>query len=211
MNTTQDIPEIKDLCVMQISSLDSFADCFADGFCGTSLMNYFYNGECGEEITGLMWGVSIRAYNGQLLGLGDSERPDAVTLFAPPGSRDPGLFTYVRAGGLKLVRKFGVSGTARMENFENLAAKIKKKYATENCWYLFGFVSRRDSRGKGCGKSVLSPMLSYFDRTGQDCYLETVVPENVEMYQHFGFELMESAAIPDSELTLYSMLRKAVK
>lgn len=211
VNKTLDIPEIQDLCVMQKVDIDNFADCFGDGFGGCNLMNYFYNGECDEKKTGLMWKVSIKAYNGNLLGIADSKNPNAATLFAPPEARSPDLFTYIRAGGLKLVWNFGIKGADRMEGFETFAEKIKKKYVTDNCWYLFGFVSRKESRGKGYGTKVLAPMLSYFDRTGQDCYLETIELNNVAMYEHFGFELMESAGIPNSELTLYSMLRKAKK
>lgn len=52
-------------------------------------------------------------------------------------------------------------------------------------------------------------MLAYFDRTGQDCYLETLDEKNVSLYEHFGFKLMESVKLPDSQLTLYAMLKKA--
>lgn len=211
MNTVQDIPEIRSLCIMQKTNIDSFADCFADGFCGYSLMNYFCDGECDKKKVGLIWEVPIRAYNGQLLGVADGERPNAAALFAPPEAREPDLLTYIRAGGLKMVRKFGIKGTARMENFESFAGEIKKKYASPDCWYLFGFVSRHESRGMGYGSAVLSPVLSYFDRTRQDCYLETLEQKNVALYEHFGFELMETAEFPNSGLTIYAMLRKAKK
>ena len=155
--------------------------------------------------------MSIRSYKGQLLGVADSERPNAAALFAPPEANSPGLLSYIGAGGLKLVRSFGLKGTARMQSFETFAEKFKKKYMTNNCWYLFGFVSRRESRGQGYGARVLSPMHSYFDRTGQDCYLETLDEKNIPLYEHFGFKLMESTRLPDSPLMFYSMLRKAKK
>lgn len=128
---------------MQQKYIECFADCFADGFCGCSLMNYFYGGECDEKKTGLIWEVSMRAYKGQLLGIADSEHFNAAALFAPPEAEYPHLLTYIKVGGLKLVKTFGLKGSARMQNFETFAEKIKKKYKTNNCWYLFGFVSRR--------------------------------------------------------------------
>lgn len=209
MNTVQNIEEIKDLFVMQKKDIESFSGCFADGFCGCSLMNYFYGGECDEKKTGLIWNVSIKAYKGQILGVGDSQCLNAAVLFVSPEEKSLDLLTYIKAGGLKLVWNFGISGAARMQSFETFAEKIKKKYKTNNCWYLFGFVSRREKRGQGYGGKVLSPVLSYFDRTGQDCYLETLDEKNISLYEHFGFELMESANLPGSQLTLYSMLRKA--
>ena len=123
-------------------------------------MDYFCGGECDEKKAGLIWEVPIKAYNGQLLGVANCGHPNAAALFTPPDACGPDLFTYIRSGGLEMVRKFGIKGTARMESFELFADKIKKKYTADNCRYLFGFVSRRKIRGTGCGSRVLSPVLS---------------------------------------------------
>ena len=93
MNTVQNIEEIKDLFVMQKKDIESFSGCFADGFCGCSLMNYFYGGACDEKKTGLIWNVSIKAYKGQVLGVGDSQCPNAAVLFVSPEEKSLDLLT----------------------------------------------------------------------------------------------------------------------
>lgn len=208
MGQLYDIPELKDCCIMQEKDIGSFADCFADGFEGYPLMNYFCGGIYDEEKIRLMWYTSIRAFNGQLLGVSDNEHINAAMLLAPPDCKELDLMSYLKAGAFRLVRSFGLKGTVRMQSFDTFAGKIKKKYMTNNCWYLFGFVSRKEIRGQGYSSKVLSPILAYFDRTGQDCYLETLDEKNVALYKRFGFELMEVVKLPDSDLTIYAMLRK---
>ena len=54
-------------------------------------------------------------------------------------------------------------------------------------------------------------MLRYLDETGQGCYLETLKPENVGLYEHFSFRLKEEAAIKSGNLTLFAMYRPKSK
>ena len=55
---------------------------------------------------------------------------------------------------------------------------------------------------------MLKPMFEYLDRIDQDCYLETHKEENVKIYEHYGFELLEISKIPETDVVQYSMLRK---
>ena len=66
-------------------------------------------------------------------------------------------------------------------------------------------------RGKGLGLKIMKPMLNYLDENNQDCYLETLLPINVEIYKKYGFELKEEVKVPNTDLTLFAMLRKANK
>ena len=52
-------------------------------------------------------------------------------------------------------------------------------------------------------------MLVHLDEREQDCYLETLSPVNVEIYKKYGFELKEEVKVPNTNLTLYAMLRRA--
>ena len=66
-------------------------------------------------------------------------------------------------------------------------------------------------RGKGLGSSIMQPMLENLDNNHQDCYLETLLPINVDIYKKYGFELKEEVNVPNTDLTLYAMLRVAKK
>ena len=56
---------------------------------------------------------------------------------------------------------------------------------------------------------LLKPMFEYLDIIGQDCYLETHKEENVKIYEHYGFELLEVSKIPRTDIIQYSMLRRS--
>ena len=96
-----------------------------------------------------------------------------------------------------------------MTSFEKFAMEIKNKYAGEGCWYLYVFVTMPDYRGKRLGTKLMKPMLEYLDEHNQDCYLETLLPINVDIYKKFGFELKEEVKVPNTDLILYAMLRTA--
>jgi hypothetical protein len=51
-------------------------------------------------------------------------------------------------------------------------------------------------------------MLARIDEEGLPCYLETLVERNVLLYKHFGFKVIEKAAIPRTDLTSWAMLRE---
>lgn len=55
----------------------------------------------------------------------------------------------------------------------------------------------------------MKPMFKYLDDNGQDCYLETLTSVNVEIYKKYGFELKEEIKVPNTDLTMYAMLRRA--
>ncbi len=53
----------------------------------------------------------------------------------------------------------------------------------------------------------MKALLHYLDATGLGCYLETLKPENVGMYEHFSFQLKEEVAIRSGNLTMFAMYR----
>ena len=46
------------------------------------------------------------------------------------------------------------------------------------------------------------------DNQKQDLYLETHKKENISLYEHYGFELLEETPIPKSNVVQYAMIRR---
>jgi len=57
--------------------------------------------------------------------------------------------------------------------------------------YLFAIGTRKAPRGKGLGKTLISPVLDAADRAGLPCYLENSNPANTGFYRSRGFERMK--------------------
>lgn len=51
-------------------------------------------------------------------------------------------------------------------------------------------------------------MFARIDREGLPCYLETQDEQNVPLYQHFGFKVVNKSTIPETKLTNWAMLRE---
>lgn len=87
----------------------------------------------------------------------------------------------------------------------------KKKYADEGSRYPYNLAVDPNAQGKGPASKLMRPMLEFFYRTGHQCYLETQDPQNVPMYEHYGFEAVEIGKLPGSDIAHYAMLRKPNK
>lgn len=62
-------------------------------------------------------------------------------------------------------------------------------------WHLDPLVVVPDRQGQGIGSRLLREFCARVDQTGRPAYLETDRPENVELYQRFGFHVTKEAAV----------------
>ena len=141
------------------------------------------------------------------IGLSFGENNEAVAIFIKPNYKGASALPFLLKGGLKLFFMHSLSIVFRLLNYENHAMKIKDKYSDDNCWYLYSLTVHPNYQHTGLATKVMRPMLDFFDATGQSCYLETNKECNIAMYEHYGFKLMESDAIPGTDVMHYAMRR----
>jgi ribosomal protein S18 acetylase RimI-like enzyme len=66
-------------------------------------------------------------------------------------------------------------------------------------------------QGKGYASKLVKPVLAHADRSRRYCYLETQNEKNVALYQHYGFEVVDTIQPGFGGVAYYLMLRKAKK
>ena len=203
------IQEIKKKYVLKNKDIDLMANNLAVSFQGYPLFEYFANNQYNVSKMKKFWKVSLKTMSEKTFFLTDSEDANSLAIFSPYEKGGVSFWKYIKAGGIGMIPKLGIKTVKVMSKFEKFAMEIKNKHAKEGCWYLYVFVTMPEFRGQGLGSQIMRPMLQYLDDNNQDCYLETLLPVNVEIYQKYGFELKEEVKVPDSDLTLYAMLRKA--
>lgn len=203
------IKQLKEFYNLDKNNLDSFAQCLAESFKGYPLFEYFACYKYSVKKMKTFWNINLKMFINNTVCYADSKDVKSVVIFSPYDHKDANVFQYLKSGGLKILFTLGIKSAKRMLKFEKFANSIKNKYSTEKCWYLYSLVVRPEFRGNKLGSTMLRSMFDYLDSVNQDCYLETLVPINVEIYKHYGFELMETVKVPDSDLVLYAMLRKA--
>ena len=188
-----------------------FSHNLAVSFQGYPLFEYFANYKYNIGKMKRFWKVSLKTMSDKTFFLSDNEDANSLAIFSPYEKSGVSIWQYLMAGGLGLIFSVGLKTIQRMTSFEKFAMEIKNKYAKPGCWYLYVFVTLPEFRGQGLGSKIMKPMMEYLDNHQQDCYLETLLPINVEIYQKYGFELKEEVKVPNTDLTLYAMLRTAKK
>lgn len=203
--TREDVKAFDGCYKMQPGDIDRFADTLADGFRGYSLFEHVCNGKYSHEKMKMFWKVSISLIAENAICISDSEDINSVLVYIPPKSKEPGLVSYLKAGGIRMLLKLGIISTIRLLRFDVQAQKSAKRYRSSNDGYLMAFATRKDKQGKHYGGPLMHALLNYLKAKGEGCYLETLKASNVELYSKFSFQLKEELHLEKGNLTMYSM------
>ena len=197
--------------VMQQEDIERFASTLSDGFREYGMFKFVCNGEYSYSRMKLFWAVQIALYGKDAICIADSKSANSVMIYIRPGSKEPGIMEYFKSGGIKMLLTIGLRGVLKLLRFDYQMQKVAKRYKSEKDGYLLAFATRLDKQGQGYGKPLMDALLQYLDNSGEGCYLETLKEENVGLYSHFAFELMEQTPVNMGGLTLYAMYRSGNK
>ncbi|MFD0073677.1 GNAT family N-acetyltransferase [Streptomyces sp. NPDC127166] len=76
-------------------------------------------------------------------------------------------------------------------------------------WYLALIGADPAARGQGHGSALLRSGLAKADAAGLPVYLESSKPDNLPVYEHFGFKVVDEFALPGGGPVLWAMKRDA--
>ena len=139
--------------------------------------------------------------------LSSDEQINSLLILFPPELKAVPTMPFMLNGGISLCRYFGVSLYLRSLSYENNCQKVKSRYAAPDMWYCMCFVVKPQLQGQGVGSRLIRPALGIFERNHIPLYLETHKKTNVEIYKHYGFEVVDCNPIPKTEIMQYSMVR----
>lgn len=193
--------------IMQQKDIERFADTLADGFSRYDLFKYICNEEYNHHKMSLFWATSLALTPRNAICIADSKNINSVLIYIPPKNKEANLFSYLKAGGMKMFIKLGISCISKLLHFKHEAEEVAKRYQTDKDGYLMAFATRLDKQGQHYGKPLINALLQYLDESGEGCYLETLKTENVELYKHFSFQLKEQRVLKSGNLTLNAMYR----
>lgn len=127
-------------------------------------------------------------------------RVAGAAVWFPPGA---GLGTevaalpgYLRAFGRRFVN---------VARFEAVAVRVHPR--EEPHWYLLAIGVDPDRQGDGVGAALLRSRLRRCDTDGLSAYLESSKPENVPLYEHFGFHVTGTLGLPEGAPVVTTMWR----
>jgi ribosomal protein S18 acetylase RimI-like enzyme len=130
-----------------------------------------------------------------------------ISLAYSPGSYPLSLLGWIRSGiGAAFI---GPRYTWRCAKFDS---HIRKKHITVRHWYLYVLGVAPSFQGRGCAGKLLRRLSEHADREEVSCYLETDMPENVSLYQSFGYEILDEERIEELDnVRLWYMMRPSTE
>ncbi len=121
------------------------------------------------------------------------------------------LISYIRCGFLKVLRKVGLKYTMRYLKLLDFMGELHDKHMSEPHWHLAFLGVRPEHQRKGYGTLLMDEMLNYSKNDNWPYYLETAEEKNIDFYEKFGFKLVESAKLPESEVDHFCMVKRSAK
>ena len=113
----------------------------------------------------------------------------------------------MRAGGVNLLRNVGKDAVIRMMKIGDFTFSLHKKHATFPHLYLAPIGVDSKYQGKGYASKLLRPMFKRLNQEKLHCYLETQSGNNVDIYLHYGFEVLNKSTMPGTEIDIWLMER----
>ena len=166
-------------------------------------------GDVSEKARNRYCQTMYRSMCGEAIMISTNSKIDNLIVLCPPGYRGIPTMRFLRSGGISTVCKIGLSAIKRSITFEKNAVEVRKRFSDDRTWYLMTFAVRAGKTHHGLGSEILRPVLDWMDKNHYSVYLETHKAVNVEMYDHFGFQVADICFVPGSQIKQYGMLRAA--
>lgn len=182
----------------------------ADAFKGDPIFQYIFQstGEYNRHAAWLFstW-VRWSIQNGLAMMTEDG---NGVLLARKPGNTEMSFLSFILAGMLPLPFRVGWKIFRRFyfRVVPLLGRKHDEIMGMSAHWY--GWMIATAPGHEGLGLRLMNYSAQLADADSLPYYLETATERDAALYSHFGFEIEKKASLPNSELTLYFMVRKPV-
>ena len=193
---------------IQGKDLVAAAKVMAAAFTDDPSIRYLLGGECESKNDWKYFLCVLKAIYGKCVMLSADEQINSLLILFPPKLKAVPTMPFMLNGGIGLCRYFGAALYLRSLNYENNCQAVKSRYATPDTWYCMCFVVKPQMQGQGVGSRLIRPALDIFERNNIPIYLETHKATNMEIYRHYGFEVISVSEIPRTTITQYSLLRR---
>ena len=140
-----------------------------------------------------------------------SQKMEGIAIWLPSDNYPMSFLKLLRSVPMPVFFGLGWESGQRMKSFGDYIDGVHKRLTPYKHWFLQTIAVDPESQGKGYAGKLLRPMITRMDKECLPCYLETIDEENVSLYEHFGFKVVDKSAVPKTNLTNWAMLRTAPK
>jgi len=204
--------DLKSLVKLEKNRLNDAAQVFSRAFIDDPLIKWFFPEMSSREQLSLSY-FRFRIMYGLLYGevYATSHNLEGLAVWIPSKNTKMTNLKMMRSGGFRLMKNLGFELIGKLISVSNFVSNIHHRLVNYPHWHLSPMGVAPEYQGKGYGSILMRSMLKKLDEENLPCFLETQNKENVEIYQHYGFEVIDLTSIPNSDLKHWSMLRNSPK
>jgi ribosomal protein S18 acetylase RimI-like enzyme len=137
-----------------------------------------------------------------------SPRLEGAAVWARIKTSNYSFWRMLLAGAILPAMRMGWRTGQRMQAFSSKLEEKHREIISDTHWYLQLLGVDPEHQGKGYAGRLLRERLARIDEEALACYLETELVENVPIYEHFGFHIVEEYHVPGTPLKMWLMLRQ---
>jgi len=173
------------------------------------LFNYYYPDKITKEKIAYYFS-SVAIFRGMSYGelYATSHNLEGVSIWMPSDEYQMNFWRLLRSVPLHVLFGFGRYGGNKMRDLGQHIDIVHYRLAPFRHWYLQTIGVEPQFRGKGYASRLLRPMLTRIEEEGLPCYVDTLAEQNVLIYEHLGFKVIEETTVPRTTLTNWAMLKK---
>ena len=195
----------------KLTSADAFraGEAMADAFGEDPLWRKVFEGESGlQRKYQACFEVPMRhcLHFGEVYAT--SEELEGIAATVPGEHASMSFRTMLRSGALLAGLRMGAGASRRMVELKVLDSDRKQIMEGRSYLYLLVLGVRTAHQGKGFGGLLLRGLTETCDEADLPLYLETETEDNVSMYQHFGFDVIQRITLDKLGLPMWEMVRE---
>ena len=189
--------------------LNDIAHMFSRAFFHDPLFVYFFPNPSQREARAYYTFRFLVAHASQNGQVHSAQQPqDGAAVWLPSSALRHSVADMLRFGAVRAMLKQGLGAMKRQMQAGEAMQAVHHRVISSSHVYLLLLGIDPSQQGRGLSTPLLQPSLDRLDEQGLPCYLDTHNPNNVSLYQRFGFEVVHEDEIPGTSVRHWAMLRQ---
>jgi GNAT superfamily N-acetyltransferase len=201
--------KLKNLVRLNKFHAKSVTEVLSQAFQNDPTLKYFFPDKLlRKRITPYLFSVIVRSGIQYGEAYATSSNMEGVAVWISSDNYPITYWRILRSVSLSTIFFIVSHGCFKMRSVQAYTDAMHKRLAPFKHWFLQIIGIDPKYQGKGYAGKLLKPMLARIDEEGLPCYLDTLNGNNVPLYEHFGFKIIEKTMIPQTSFTNWAMLRE---
>lgn len=137
-----------------------------------------------------------------------SSNLEGIAAWFPDTTADMNFWRLVRSGVSRYGLKMGMKASLKMEKIFRPVEKDRKENMKNTSYIYIEIIGvKQEYQKRGFGGKILQVIFEEADKKHIPIYLETSTPQNVKMYEKYGFKILKKITLHELELPMWEMKR----